>query len=152
MTHEPTSAVAVSIIGLWFAQMFGVPTPGTMEYISGMLTGIAGAFMWQFLKTQKAREDAAAKGIPRADLPRLDFYTLGLAMGGAPMGVGIMVWLIHMAGGTTQSWLSFGFFLGAGAAAPIIVPAAVEAFGRLATWLIGKVFAVMNAIAGSQKP
>jgi hypothetical protein len=137
---------------MWIAQIIGVPTPQAVEYIQGMFIGIAGAFMWQLVKTQKAREDAAAKGVPKSEQPRLDFYTLGLAMGGAPLGVGIMVWLIHLAGGTTQSWISFGFFLGSGAAAVAIVPAAVDAFGRLATWLIGKVFAVIGALTGTQKP
>lgn len=146
MTAEPpaTFAVTVNIIGLWIAGLFGAPTPSALEYVQGMLIGVLGAFCWQFVKTQRMREEAAAKGLRGADLPRLDFYTLGLAMGGAPLSTGLLIWAIHSFGGTAQSWLSFGLFLGAGAAGPQFVPAAIDAIARLSSRLI--------AALGGQKP
>lgn len=138
MTNEISapSAVAFNIIGLWLAQFFGAPTPSAVEYVQGMVIGVLGAFCWQFVKTQRLREEAAAKGIRGNDLPRLDFYTLGLAMGGAPLSTGLLIWLIHSVGGTAQSWLSFGLFLGAGAAGPQFVPATIDFIARLPSRLL----------------
>lgn len=145
MTNEPTASmvVAANIAGMWLAQLFGAPTPSTVEYFQGMLIGILGAACWQFIKTQRAREDATAKGVKGSDLPRLDLYVLGLAMGGAPLSVGLLIWGIHSFGGTATSWLSFGLFLGAGAAGPQFVPAAVDFIARLPSRLFS---------AGGQKP
>lgn len=139
-----SAAVGVGIGGLWLAQVVGVPTPAAIEYIQGMVIGVLGAFCWQFIKTQQLREAAAAKGVRGADLPRLDFYTLGLAMGGAPMSTALLIWAIHSFGGTAQSWLSFGLFLGAGAAGPQFVPAAIDFIGRF----ISRIF----PSTGGQKP
>lgn len=138
-----TGVVGVGIGGLWLAQIIGVPTPSAVEYVQGMVIGVLGAFCWQFVKTQKLREAAAASGIRGAELPRLDFYTLGLAMMGAPLSTGLLIWAIHSFGGTAQSWLSFGLFLGAGAAGPQFVPAAVDFIARLPSRLLS---------AGGQKP
>lgn len=146
MTSHPTATIVIgaNMLGLWLAQLFGAPTPSAIEYIQGMLIGILGAFCWQFVKAQKAREAAAAEGKRGSDLPRLDFYTLGLAMGGAPLSTGLLIWAIHSFGGTAQSWLSFGLFLGAGAAGPQFVPAAIEFIARLPSRLF--------SAAGGQKP
>ncbi len=129
---------------MWLAQLIGVPTPTAVEYVQGMVIGVLGAFCWQFVKTQRAREAAALTGVRGRDLPRLDFYTLGLAMGGAPLSTGILIWAIHSFGGTAQSWLSFGLFLGAGAAGPQFVPAAIDFIARLPSRLF--------AAAGGEKP
>jgi len=145
MNDLGASAVVVASVGsLWLAQVIGLPTPSSVEYVQGMVIGTLGAFCWQFVKTQKLRETAAADGKKGTDLPRLDFYTLGLAMGGAPLSTGILIWIIHSFGGTSQSWLSFGLFLGAGAAGPQFVPAAIDFIARLPSRLL--------SLTGGQKP
>lgn len=143
-----SAVVGVGIGGLWLAQLVGVPTPSAVEYVQGMVIGVLGAFCWQFIKTQKARETAAASGARGPDLPRLDFYTLGLAMGGAPLSTGLLIWVIHSAGGTAANWLSFGLFLGAGAAGPQYVPALVDAIARFITWLGGVATRMLAAAFG----
>src|SRR3569832_326600 len=120
-----TTFITANMIGLWLAQLL-TPTTSAVEHIQGMVIGVLGAFCWQFIKTQKQREAAAATGVKGADLPRLDLYTLGLAMGGAPLSVEMLLWVLHSFGGNAQSGYSFGMFLGAGAAGPQFVPAAVD--------------------------
>ena len=143
-----STVVGASIGGLWLAQIIGLPTPSAVEYVQGMFIGVLGAFFWQFIKTQKAREVAAASGVNKADLPRLDLYTLGLAMGGAPLSTCLLIWLVHSLGGTAQSYWSFGLFLGAGAAGPQFVPPVVEAIAKFALWLLSG----LSRFYGGQKP
>lgn len=120
-----TAAVSVNVIALWLAGLFGVPAASIQELLWGMVLSVFGAAAWQFINAQKDREAATSKGVKKPDMPKIDFTTLGYAMLGAPLSSGLLIWLIHMAGGVAVSYLSSGLFIAAGAAGPQFAVAAL---------------------------
>lgn len=135
-----TSATLVVVANsglLWLADFFGVPIAPIQEIVWGGALSIFGAFAWQFLSAKKDREEAIAKGKTGVDVPRIDLRILGYAMISAPLASGLLIWLIHSAGGVVTSYSSIGLFMGVGAVAPQFVPMALSPLMRFLSGLTG---------------
>lgn len=122
---------------LWLADLFGVPVASVQEMLSATILSMLGAFAWQFINAKKDREQAVSRGAKGADVPRIDYTTLGYAMLGAPLSSGLLIWVIHAMGGIASSYLSWGLFMGAGAVGPQFVPMALSLLMRFLSGLTG---------------
>jgi hypothetical protein len=139
MADPATSTVAGSAaIATTTGAMFGlskIMPPGASfnEFVWGCLFSIAGAFAYQFITAQAARQKAADANIPIDDRPKIDITMLGYSMCGAPMASACLIYAIHSMGGATgfgdTTWLqSAAGYMVAGAAGPTIVFKIVGAF------------------------
>jgi hypothetical protein len=143
MTDPATgTAAGTTAIAVTTGTMFGLgkimPAGASFnEFVWGCIFAIAGAFAFEFIKAQAARQKAAEANIPIADRPKIDITMLGYAMCGAPMAAACLIYLVHALGGATgfgdTTWLqSVVGYMVAGAAGPQLVFKVVGALIALA--------------------
>ena len=136
MTDPAGGPVAASAaIAVTAGPMYGLGTmmpPGASidEFIWGCLFAILGAFCYQFIAAQVARQMAADAHVPEGDMPRVDIRTLGYSMCGAPLSAAMLIFIIHYFHGTAgfgdvSFFKSVAGFMASGAAGPKIVIKAV---------------------------
>lgn len=112
------------------------------EFVWGCIFSMAGAFAFQFIAAQVARQMAADANVPAADRPTIDFVMLGYAICGAPMSAAFLIFAIHQFHGGTgfgdTTWFqSAAGFMAAGAAGPKIVIKGVAYIIALASSRMG---------------
>jgi len=122
-TTAATVATALSAGSVGLISLVNNPT--VTDYLVGTLFTIIGAVGWQFVVAQTAREQAAQKGIAKADRPTVDFVTIGYAAFACPMVAGAIIAMVHFFGGKVGVLSLPGFIVG-GAAGPTISQRAVS--------------------------
>lgn len=125
-TAAGSTAIAITGSTMWSLGKLMPAGASFNEFIWGCIFAIAGAFAFQFIKAQAARQTAADNNVPIADRPRIDVTMLGYAVCGAPMAAACLIYLIHVMGGATgfgdSTWLqSAAGYMVAGAAGPPLV-------------------------------
>ena len=117
-------------------QIFGLPVLGVPlgNFFVFTALSVFGAFSYQFVKAQVAREDAASKGVVTADRPKIDLTTLAYSMAAAPLATGLMLYIIQVFGGMNDLY-SIGGFYAAGALGPQLVPAVFSMMTKLLSGL-----------------
>lgn len=128
------TAAIVATTGTMFGLGTIMPAGASFnEFIWGCIFSAAGAFAYQFIGAQAARQKAADANVPISDRPKIDFTMLGYSVCGAPMAAACLIYAIHSMGGATgfgdTTWLqSAAGYMVAGAAGPTIVFKVVGAF------------------------
>ena len=110
------------------------------DYALATVLSVVGAFSYQFIKAQVAREQAAAAGKPKNELPKIDLETTLYAVIGALIAPGALISIINVSGGLHDLYSIGGFYI-AGAFAPQIL--------SLAWAVVSKSLSVIGAIAKS---
>ena len=121
-TTAATVATALSAGSVGIVSIFN--NPSVTDYLVGTVFTIVGAIGWQFIAAQAAREQAAQKGVAKADRPTIDYTTVGYSAFGSPMVAGAIIALVHYFGGQVGVLSIPGFIVG-GAAGPTIAQRAV---------------------------
>lgn len=141
-TVAATAALATTA-GSYLA-LGAVMPPGAswQEFVFAMLCAMAGAFCFQFIAGQVARQNAIDAHVAQADLPRVDRVMVAYAVLGAPLSAAFLVVVIHYGKGATgfgdPTFLqSVGGYMAAGAVGPRIVIKGVAAIVALASSKIG---------------
>lgn len=125
-------AMGTTTGSMWVLGNFMPPGASLNEFIWGCIFAMFGAFCYQFIAAQVARQIATDANVPEAQLPRVDLRTLGYAMCGAPLSAAFLIFGIHYFHGATgfgdtTFFQSVAGFMAAGAAGPKIVIKAVAA-------------------------
>lgn len=141
-TVAATTAVATTAGGFFALGSIMPPGASWQEFVFGFICAMAGAFCFQFIAGQVARQNAIDNHVPQADLPRVDPVTLAYAVLGAPLSAAFLIFAIHYSKGATgfgdPTFLqSVGGFMAAGAVGPKIVIKAVAAIVAFASSKIG---------------
>lgn len=123
-------AVAASTSGTAAVVSFLPPGASLDEFGWCCLFAIFGAFCYQFVEAMMARQKAAEAGTPIDQRPRIDSLTLAYAMCGAPFAAGMLVYIVHFAGGNAGGPLAVPSFMAAGAFSPLVVTTARNLFTR----------------------
>jgi len=125
-TAAASAAIATST-GTMLGLSFVMPADASFyEFVWGCAFAMLGAFCFQFIRAQDARQKAADQGVPIENRPKIDTVMLGYSMCGAPMAAACLIYIIHKAGGATGfgdgTWLlSVVGYMIAGAAGPPLV-------------------------------
>ena len=89
---DPASgtAAATGAVAMTTGTMLGIsqimPAGASFyEFLWGCIFAIAGAFAYQFICAQSARQKAADANVPINERPKIDMTMVGYAMFGAPM-------------------------------------------------------------------
>lgn len=137
-------AVGTTTTSMWTLGQFMPPGASLNEFVWGCIFAMFGAFCYQFIAAQVARQMATDAKVPEAQLPRVDLRTLGYAMCGAPLSAAFLTFGIHYFHGSTgfgdtTFFQSIAGYMAAGAAGPKIVIKAVAAIvGLISSRLGGK--------------
>lgn len=141
-TVAATTAIATTTGSMWALGQFMPPGASLNEFIWGCVFAIFGAFCFQFIAAQVARQLATDAHVPVAQLPRVDIRTVGYAMCGAPLSAAFLIFGIHYFKGATgfgdtTFFQSVAGFMAAGAAGPKIVIKGVAAIVALISSRLG---------------
>lgn len=125
-TAAATTALAATTGGMFALGTLMPPGASITEFVWGCVFSMIGAFSFQFIAAQVARQLAADANIPPEQRPTIDFTNLGYAICGAPMSAAFLIFAIHQFQGGTgfgdTTWFqSAAGFMAAGAAGPKIV-------------------------------
>ena len=143
-TVAATVAVATSTGGIFALGHFMPPGASANEFLWGMGFAMFGAFCFQFIAAQVARQIATEAHVPVVDLPRLDRTMLGYAMCGAPLSAAFLIFGIHYFKGATgfgdtTFFQSVAGFMAAGAIGPkIVIKASASIVAFISSRLGGK--------------
>lgn len=131
MADPATGTVAAAVaVGGTAGGLFTLGTVGPsiswQEFVIGIICAMAGAFCFQFIAGQVARQQAIDAHVANADLPQVDRVTLSYAVLGAPLSAAFLIAGIHYLKGITgfgdPTFLqSVAGFMAAGAVGPKIV-------------------------------
>jgi hypothetical protein len=136
---EPASGTAAAITAIttttattFALGQFMPPGASMQEFVWGILFACFGAFCYQFIAGQVARQIATDAHVASADLPRVDRVMVAYAVLGAPLSAAFLIFGIHYFHGATgfgdtTFFQSVAGFMAAGAAGPKIVIKAVAA-------------------------
>lgn len=141
-TVAATTAIAATSISTFALGRFMPPGASLNEFIWGSVFAIFGAFCFQFIAAQVARQVASDAHVPADQLPRVDIRMVGYAMCGAPLSAAFLIFGIHYFKGATgfgdtTFFQSVAGFMAAGAAGPKIVIKAVAAIVALISSRLG---------------
>lgn len=141
-TVAATAAIATTTGGMWALGNWMPSGASFNEFVWGCVFAILGAFCFQFIAAQVARQIATDAHVPQDQLPRVDIRMVGYAMCGAPLSAALLIFGIHYFKGATgfgdtTFFQSVGGFMAAGAAGPKIVIKAVAAIVSLISSRLG---------------
>lgn len=135
-TVAATAALGTTTVGIGVLGQYMPPGASMNEFLYGCVFAMFGAFCYQFIAAQVARQVATDQHVPIDQLPRVDIRTVGYAMCGAPLSAAFLIFGIHYFKGATgfgdtTFFQSVAGFMAAGAAGPKIVIKAVAAIVTL---------------------
>jgi hypothetical protein len=141
-TVAATTAITTTTTSIFALGQFMPPGASMQEFVWGILFAMFGAFCYQFIAGQVARQIATDAHVPIAQLPRVDRVMVAYAVLGAPLSAAFLIFGIHYFHGATgfgdtTFFQSVAGFMAAGAAGPKIVIKAVAAIVALISSRIG---------------
>ena len=139
------SAAGAAALTVTSGSLFGLgalmpPGASFNEFIWGCVFSAVGAAAYQFICAQAARQQAADKGVPVNERPKIYTVMLGYSIFGSMLAAACTTYIVHKLGGSTgfgdtNFAQSSGVYMVGGAAGPKLVFKVVGGF----TALIGSI-------------